>query len=58
MPQLVVSLVGVHFMPFAIGELVAGFTGTSPFDPSFVRDRKVAVRMQVRDLALSRKLEK
>lgn len=55
MPQVIVSLVGIHLMPFAIGEVVEGFTGTSPFNPSFVRDRKVAVRMQVRDLVLAKR---
>ena len=57
-PQLIVSFVGVHFMPFAIGEVVEGFTGTSPFHPAFVRDRKAAVRAQVRDLALANKPRK
>jgi TetR/AcrR family transcriptional regulator len=50
--QVLVSFVGIHLMPFAIGEVVEGFTGTSPFHPAFVRDRKVAVRMHIRDLAL------
>lgn len=54
-PQVIVSFVGIHFMPFAIGEVVEGFTGTSPFHPSFVRDRKAAVRLQVQDLALAKK---
>ena len=58
MPQVIVSIVGIHFMPFAIGEVVEGFTGTSPFNPSFVRDRKVAVRLQLRDLALAKKPKK
>ena len=50
--HVVVSMVGVHIMPFAIGEIVERFTGTSPFDPLFVEQRKVAVRSQVRDLVL------
>ena len=57
-PQLIVSFVGIHFMPFAIGEVVEGFTGTSPFHPAFVRDRKLAVRTQIRDLALAKKPKK
>ena len=55
MPQLIVSLVGIHFMPFAIGEVVEGFTGTSPFIAAFVRERKAAVRTQSRDLVLARR---
>jgi AcrR family transcriptional regulator len=57
-PQVIVSFVGIHFMPFAIGEVVEGFTGTSPFHPSFVRDRRAAVRMQIRDMALAKKPKK
>lgn len=53
--QVVVSMVGVHVMPFAIGEIVERFTGKSPFDASFVEDRKLAVRAQVRDMMLVRK---
>jgi AcrR family transcriptional regulator len=55
MPQLIVSFVGIHFMPFAIGDVVEGFTGTSPFNAAFVRERKAAVRVQSRDLALAKR---
>ncbi|MBX3186944.1 MAG: TetR/AcrR family transcriptional regulator [Labilithrix sp.] len=50
--QIIVSLIGIHFMPFAIGEIVERFTGTSPFHASFLEQRKTAVRSQVRDLVL------
>lgn len=58
-PQLdgatvIVSFVGIHFMPFAIGEVVERFVGTSPFDAAFVEERKLAIRAQSRDLALKR----
>ena len=56
--HVIVSMVGIHFMPFVIGETVERFTGTSPFHVSFVEDRKAAVRMQVRDLVLARKPKK
>ena len=56
--QVIVSIIGIHFIPFTIGHVVEGFTGTSPFHPGFVSDRKTAVRMQVRDLALARKAKK
>lgn len=52
--QVIVSFVGIHFMPFAIGELVAKFTGTSPFDEAFIAARKDAIRRQSRDLALAK----
>lgn len=56
--QVIVSMIGIHFMPFAIGQVVEGFTGTSPFHASFISDRKAAVRHQVRDLALARKAKR
>jgi TetR/AcrR family transcriptional regulator len=51
--QLIVTMIGVHFMPFAIGEIIERFTGTSPFHAAFVEERKVAVREQVRRLILA-----
>jgi AcrR family transcriptional regulator len=51
----IVSLIGIHFVPFVIGDIVERLTGTSPFDASFVEARKGAVRMQVRDLMLAKK---
>ena len=56
--QVIVSMIGIHFMPFAIGQVVEGFTGTSPFGAAFISDRKTAVRNQVRDLALAHKPKK
>ena len=50
--HLIVTMIGIHFMPFVIGDIVEKFTGTSPFHASFVEERKAAVRMQVRDLVL------
>ena len=50
--HLIVTMIGIHFMPFVIGDIVEKFTGTSPFHAAFVEERKAAVRMQVRDLVL------
>jgi AcrR family transcriptional regulator len=56
--QVVVSMIGIHLMPFAIGEIVERFTGTSPFHASFVEERKLAVRAQVRDMMLVKRPKK
>jgi TetR/AcrR family transcriptional regulator len=53
--QIIVSLVGVHFMPFAIGGIVERYIGVDPFDPAFVAKRKEAVREQVRALVLAKR---
>lgn len=52
--QAIVSIIGVHFMPFAIGDLIEKFTGTSPFQAAFVEQRKAAVREQLRLMILAR----
>ena len=48
--QLVLSAIGLHFLPFALGQLVERYTGTDVFDPAFVAARKQALKTQVRDL--------
>ncbi len=53
--QVVVTLVGIHFMPFAIGHIVKGFIGIDPADPAFVAPRSDAVREHVRRLARATK---
>jgi TetR/AcrR family transcriptional regulator len=52
--QLVISLTGVHFMPFAIGRVVEPFFGVGPMDPAFLEPRRTAVRAQVRKLLLAK----
>jgi TetR/AcrR family transcriptional regulator len=53
--QLLVTLVGVHFMPFAVGHLVKGFIGTDPADPSFYEVRRAAASEHIRRLVLAKR---
>jgi AcrR family transcriptional regulator len=55
MKQISVSMIGIHFMPYAINRLVEMFTGVSPFDQAFVEQRKAEVRAQARQLVLPRR---
>lgn len=50
--QLVLTAIGVHFLPFALGQLVEGYTGTGVFDPRFGESRREALRAQMRLLHL------
>jgi AcrR family transcriptional regulator len=52
--QAIVSIIGVHFMPFAIGDVIERFTGTSPFHAAFLEERKAAVREQMRLMVLAK----
>jgi AcrR family transcriptional regulator len=51
--QLMVTLVGVHFMPFAMGELIDRFGGEDPARPEFVAARREALREHIRRLVLA-----
>jgi AcrR family transcriptional regulator len=53
--QTVVTLIGLHFVPFALEQLVEKFTGKHPFDPQYVEERRAAVRRQVRDMVVGTK---
>jgi TetR/AcrR family transcriptional regulator len=48
--QIVLTALGAHFLPFALGHLVEKYVGMDPFDPSFVAQRRVALRAQVRNM--------
>jgi len=48
--HMVISLVGLYFIPFVIDRTVEGLIGKSPFDAPFVDERRRAVREQVRSL--------
>jgi AcrR family transcriptional regulator len=52
--QVVLSALSVHFLPFALGQLVERFTGTDVFDPQFVEERRRALRTQLRHLQLKK----
>jgi AcrR family transcriptional regulator len=51
--QLIISMCGLHFMPFAIGGLVKLFVGAEPSAPEFIEPRRDAVKEQVRRLMLA-----
>jgi AcrR family transcriptional regulator len=50
--QLLLSAVGIHFVPFAIGQFVERYIGKAPFDAEFVQARRAAVKTQARNLHL------
>lgn len=52
--QLVFTLMGLHVLPFAVGELVKSVTQLEPSSPDFIERRRAAVREQVRALVLAR----
>jgi AcrR family transcriptional regulator len=53
--QLVLTAVGLHFLPFAVGQLVERYTGQGVFDAPFVAARKQALKAQTRDLHLRKR---
>lgn len=50
--QLILSLVGLHFLPFSIGHVVKAYASIEPFEPAFVEQRRVEASLQVRRLML------
>lgn len=52
--HLVISLIGVHLIPFVLDRTIERFAGKSPFEAPFVEDRSRAVREQIRVLVLSK----
>jgi AcrR family transcriptional regulator len=53
--QLVLSSIGLHFLPFALGELVEKYMGTGVFDAAFVSARAKALKSQARDMHLRKR---
>jgi TetR/AcrR family transcriptional regulator len=52
--HIVLSAIGMHFIPFVIGHLVERYTGQAPFDAAFVATRTEEVIQQVRNLHLKK----
>jgi hypothetical protein len=52
--QLLISLLGVYFMPFAVGGIVNRFVGADPATPAFIEPRRGAVIEHVRRLVLKK----
>jgi AcrR family transcriptional regulator len=52
--QIVVSVLGVLFMPFAIGGALHRLVGSDPFSAPLVASRKSAVKRHVRGIVLKR----
>jgi AcrR family transcriptional regulator len=50
--QAVVSIVGVHFMPFALAGIFERYLGTKAFSEPFMQARKEAMRAHVRSIVL------
>ncbi len=53
--QLVLSSIGLHFLPFALGQLVEKYMGTGVFDEAFVAARAKALKSQARDMHLRKR---
>jgi AcrR family transcriptional regulator len=52
--HLILSVLGMHLMPFAIDRLVDRYMGGAPFKPKFVAERSRELQLQARRLHLKR----
>lgn len=52
--HMVLSAIGMHFMPFILGNVVERYTGKSPFDPEFAAVRRTELKRQARDMHMKR----
>jgi AcrR family transcriptional regulator len=50
--NLVVSLVGIYFVPFVLDRTVERFAGQSPFASPYIVERRQSVRAQIRTMFL------
>ncbi|HEY8087017.1 MAG TPA: TetR/AcrR family transcriptional regulator [Polyangiaceae bacterium] len=53
--QIVITAIGMHFLPFAVGNLVEKYTGKGAFDASFIEGRRAALKAQARNLHLKKR---
>jgi AcrR family transcriptional regulator len=52
--QMVLSAIGMHFVPFAIGQVVERYLGIDPFGPEFVAARRTELQRETRAMHLRR----
>lgn len=48
--HVLLSVIGIHFMPFVVGGITKHVTGSEPFDAAFVVARRTAVKTHIRAL--------
>ncbi len=53
--QIILTLLGAHFLPFAVNGVVQEVVGESPFSADFGEKRKVALRAHARGMLLVKK---
>lgn len=52
--HIVLTALGLHFVPFALARLTERYVGVDPFDPAFVAQRRVELVRQTRNLHVKR----
>ena len=53
--HLIMSIIGVHCMPFLVPNITDAFLGTCPYEKPFLETRRRAVREHVRSVMVKRK---
>ncbi len=53
--QMILTLLGAHFLPFAVNGVVEELVGKSPFAAEFGNERKIALRAHARGILLAKK---
>ncbi len=52
--QFIISMMGIHLLPFAMGGVMEQFMGHAPWSPEFVAARRQAVRDHIRSLLVKK----